>query len=409
MLLRMDETMNMFGLPADELDRAGAHWTAREILQQPQLWQEIGRQAAAALPEIRALLDGQLAGNPARRDARVILTGAGTSAYIGECLAPTLRQVLRCRVDAVATTDLVADPAANISSDPPALLVSFGRSGNSPESIAALEIVEAATPACAHLVFTCNAAGALSEHARRASRSCVLVLPERSNDRSFAMTSSFTGMLWAAAGTLGAISQIAPRSLVLGGLAQEMLSRCTPLLQRLVADRFERVVYLGAKELKGLAREAALKMLELTDGAVLALGETPLGFRHGPKTIVNDRTLVVAMLSNDPYTRRYDLDLLSELRQDGVARAVIALGANNGTADAGAGSSASADNVEVATPRGTAPCSDLELCLPYAVFAQSLALLRSLSLRVTPDNPNPAGTVHRVVRGVTIHPWPGSA
>ncbi len=392
--------MNMFGLPAVELDRAGAHWTAREILQQPQLWQEIGQQVATALPTIRALLDGQLA----RRDARVILTGAGTSAYIGECLAPALRQVLRCRVDPVATTDLVADPAANITSDPPALLVSFGRSGNSPESIAALDIVQATVPACGHLVFTCDAAGALSERAGRASRSRVLVLPERSNDRSFAMTSSFTGMLWAAAGALGALgtpSQIAQRGALLGGLAQEMLLRCTPLLQQLVADKFERVVYLGAKELKGLAREAALKMLELTDGAVLALAETPLGFRHGPKTIINDRTLVVAMLSNDPYTRRYDRDLLSELRQDGVARAVIALGAEVGAASG-------ADDVEVAMPPGIAACSDLELCLPYAVFAQSLALLRSLSLRVTPDNPNPAGTVHRVVRGVTIHPWPRS-
>ena len=52
-------------------------------------------------------------------------------------------------------------------------------------------------------------------------------------------------------------------------------------------------MYLGGQEFKGLAREAALKMLELSDGTVVALAETPLGFRHGPKTIVNGKTLVV--------------------------------------------------------------------------------------------------------------------
>ncbi len=53
--------------------------------------------------------------------------------------------------------------------------------------------------------------------------------------------------------------------------------------------------------------------------------------------------------------------------------------------------------------------SDLELCMPYALFAQTIALLRSLSLGLRPDNPNAAGTVSRVVKGVSIHPWHGGA
>jgi tagatose-6-phosphate ketose/aldose isomerase len=59
----------------------------------------------------------------------------------------------------------------------------------------------------------------------------------------------------------------------------------------------------------------------------------------------------------------------------------------------------------VLQPPGGAILSDLELCLPYVMFAQSLALLRSISLGVRPDNPNAAGTVSRVVKGVSIHPW----
>jgi tagatose-6-phosphate ketose/aldose isomerase len=166
-----------------------------------------------------------------------------------------------------------------------------------------------------------------------------------------------------------------------------------PLARALAAARYERVIFLGANALKGLAREAALKLLELTDGRVAALADTPLGFRHGPKTIVNARTLVVLFVSGDAYARRYDLDLLGELRRDGVAARVVALAADPAALAAG----------DFLVP-GSANATDLGLCFAYVAFAQCLALLQSLSLGITPDNPNPSGTVNRVVRGVSIYP-----
>jgi tagatose-6-phosphate ketose/aldose isomerase len=169
-----------------------------------------------------------------------------------------------------------------------------------------------------------------------------------------------------------------------------------PLLSELTHARFERVVYLGSAELSGLAREGALKMLELSDGQVVSLGESALAFRHGPKTILNGATLVVMFLSNDPYTRRYDLDLLAELRADAVAGRVIALAERGGMPG---------HRDTLVLGEGPADAlTDLELCLPYVVFAQALAILRSLSLGLSPDRPNGAGTVHRVVQGVRIYP-----
>ena len=244
------------------------------------------------------------------------------------------------------------------------------------------------------------------------------------------MTSSFTGMLLAAALALRVIPMDGTRSGRLSRLATHVLTSCLPLITSLVRAQFQRVVYLGSNELKGLAREAALKMLELTDGRVVSLAEAPLGFRHGPKTVVNGNTLVVVFLSNDAHTRRYDLDLLAELRRDSVAGRVIALssqpdaqdhpdtvvlgdGSSNDSAqtdsrDAARGNGADVFDVGGGGPAGhetpTAP-SDLELCLPYAVFAQTLAMLRSLSLSLSPDNPNAAGTVNRVVQGVSIYPY----
>jgi tagatose-6-phosphate ketose/aldose isomerase len=250
-------------------------------------------------------------------------------------------------------------------------------------------------------VVTCDTEGALAQFAKKHSRARLVVLPERSNDRSFAMTSSFTGMLLAGSLVLGAPRGGGSRIPVLEQAAARVLPERLPYLKGLVNSSFERVVYLGSKELKGLAREAALKMLELTDGKVVAVADSPLGFRHGPKTILNTKTLVVVFASNDDYTRQYDRDLVGELRRDGVAGRVITLCTRPLDGH-------HADDIVLGTGEA-ANLPDLELCLPYAVFAQSLALLRSLSLGLRPDNPNAAGTVSRVVKGVSIHPWRGSA
>jgi len=387
--------MEMLGLTAAQIQAGGAYWTAREITQQPQVWPEVERRVAAD-----AQLASFLAPLLANPELRVVLTGAGTSSFIGQCLAPALTRSRAPRAAAIASTDIVSCPESSLSPRTPTLMVHFARSGNSPESVAALELGEQCVERCAHLIVTCNAAGDLYRRAGTMHNAHALLLPEASNDQSFAMTSSFTGMLLAAAGALRVIAMDGTCSAHLSRLATHVLTACLPLVTSLVRAQFERVVYLGSNELKGLALEAALKMLELTDGRVVSLAEAPLGFRHGPKTIVNGSTLVVLFLSNDVHTRRYDLDLLAELRRDSVAGRVIALSSQTDV-------QGHPDTVVLGDGMGEAPAalSDLELCLPYVVFAQTLAMLRSLSLGLSPDKPNSAGTVHRVVQGVSIYPY----
>lgn len=386
--------METLGLSAAQIRAAGAHWTAREIAQQPQLWPQIAREVAAD-EALRAHL-APLLDDPARR---IVLTGAGSSAYIGQCLSPALSRAGR-RAAAIPTTDIVASPGSTLGSAAPTLMVHFARSGNSPESVAALELAERQVEHCHHLIVTCNPEGELSRRARGLRHAHSIVLPESCNDQSFAMTSSFTGMLLAAAVALGAVPADPGRIEAIAALGTEILTTHVPLAAALVRGQFDRVAFVGGNELKGLALESALKMLELTDGRVVSIGESPLGFRHGPKTIVNGSTLVVTFLSDDAYTRQYDLDLLRELRSDAVAGRVVALGAR---ADERDGS----DTIALAAgARAPGSLTDLELCLPYAAFAQTLALLRSISLGLSPDVPNAAGTVNRVVQGVSIHPFP---
>src|ERR1700722_1113834 len=380
--LQMDET---------SLNRAGALWTAREIAQQPASWlrtEGLVRQHAAT---IAAFLGPLLA----RADLRIILTGAGSSAFIGECLAPLLLRRLGCRVEAIATTDLLSGPTQYLQRDVPTLLVSFGRSGRSPESVAVVELAEQLLRECHQLVFTCNEQGTLYQRCRERRNSLAILLPPETHDQSFAMTSSFTAMMLAASlvfqGAKGEAEDVARISRATNVLLEQHNST----LRHLAAENYSRVVYLGSNGFKALAREAALKLLELTDGKVVAAFDSPLGFRHGPKTIVTDDTLVFVFISNDSYTRRYDLDLLRELRLDALAGRVIAVTAQ----------------VHAAVTQGEylqvpylADAVDGDLYFPYIVCGQLYAFHRSLSVGNTPDQPSNSGTVSRVVRGVTIHP-----
>ena len=372
---------------------SGAYWTAREIAQQPPLWREIARLVVSDTALAR-FLEQPRADEP----LRVVLTGAGTSSFIGECLAPALACRGWPRADAVATTDIVTSPGSFLVRDVPTLAVHCARSGNSPESVAAMELAEQCIDRCYHLVVTCNQQGALYRRARAMRRAHAVLLPEACNDQSFAMTSSFTGMLLAVAVALQLLPVDEAHIARLAEAGAHVLASCMPLVTSLVQARFERVVYLGSKELKGLAREAALKMLELTDGRVVAIADSPLGFRHGPKTILNAGTLVVAFLSNDAHACRYELDLLTELRRDAVAGRVIAVGSREHAAARPDGFVLGEEAVAL---------SDLELCLPYALFAQALGMLCSLALGLSPDSPNAAGTVNRVVQGVSIYPYGG--
>ncbi|MBA2535227.1 MAG: SIS domain-containing protein [Rubrobacter sp.] len=380
----------LLGLAPDQLERQGAWHTAREIAQQPAVWSETNESVRSHREETCAFLRPLFG----RQDLRVVLTGAGTSAFAGDILAPALSRRLGRRVDAVATTDAVSNPNEYFAEDLPTLLVSFARSGNSPESIAATALADQRLSECHHLVLTCDPDGRLYRDHSRAGRSLAFLMPERANDQGFAMTSSFTSMLLAAWLILGAVT---PEDLVdrLSGAAERLLRTRYEHARGLASSGYGRVVYLGSGPLKGLAYESALKMLELTAGAVVTSFDSPMGFRHGPKSILDGRTLAVVYVSGDPYTRRYDLDLLDELRRSMRPEDIVAVAA---------APFAGSDEFGVWVLDGLEGLDDPVLALPFVLVAQLLGLYFSLALGRTPDNPFPTKEVNRVVQGVTIHP-----
>jgi tagatose-6-phosphate ketose/aldose isomerase len=363
--------------------------TANEIAQQPGVW----RALTAILQTRRVDIDQFLAGwlvNPAHR---VIFTGAGSSCYIGEIVADHLNAMLGAEVRAISSTSLLTHPDLYFDADRPTLLVSFGRSGNSPESIGAVALARQCLRSPRFLHITCNADGALA--ADQGADTLTLLLPPESCDRGFAMTSSFSCMLLAAL----AVFDAAPWSKRLQSIEQlasqmeTLIPAWAPRVNQLAAKGFSRIVYLGSGPLESLAKESALKVLELTSGRILALANTSLGFRHGPKSVLNETTLVVVFRSVQAEARRYEQDLLNELKREQVTQYVV---------EVGPGVEAGADaEFFISAPVGL---SDVWLAPLWLLLAQQFALFASAALGLTPDNPFPDGTVNRVVQGVSIYP-----
>jgi predicted NBD/HSP70 family sugar kinase/fructoselysine-6-P-deglycase FrlB-like protein len=320
----------------------------------------------------------------ARGHDEVWFCGAGTSAFIGESLSAHLNELRTpARYRAVPTTELVAHPQGLLRHGMRRLLVSFGRSGESPETLATLALLERADADALHV--TCNADGALARSAGPRQRA--LVLPPETHDAGFAMTSSYSTMLLYALACFDdlPIADIAARLRQIAAAGSGVLAAAGRIAVQLPPP--QRVAFLGGGELGGAARESALKVLELTAGRVAAFWDSPLGFRHGPKSLVNEQTRIVVLLSTDPDARRYDDDVVVELRsQYGPSRVITV-----GTEDSGA------DIAFAGVPAGW----NIPL---YVLPAQVVAVTWSDRMGLNVDDPFPDGQLSRVVQGVRIYP-----
>lgn len=386
----------MFGYTEEDLHRLGAEHTAREIAQQPDAWAKTLALIEGRADEIKDFLARTIT-----PDTRVILTGAGTSAYTGDVARYGVATALPCRVESIPTTTLVASPQLWLEPETSTVLVSFGRSGNSPESVGAFDLVQEHTKHVTHLVITCDGDGALAQRARSTPGSFLLLLPEEVNDRGFAMTSSFTCMLLSAL-LFFDIGRLAENRAVVESLSAQgrrILEEDWAGIKALADTSPERLVYLGSGCLAELGRELALKNMELSNGRIVSVSESTLGFRHGPKTIVNDKTIVMVLGSGSGYTRRYVHDIARELHGDPGGHKVVGVAYNSDPELAA--------NTDQCFCISGAPMPEYYAALNYVLYGQLMGLFNSLAIGNTPDNPNPTGVVNRVVKGVTIYPYSG--
>lgn len=375
------------------LQSTGGYSTAHEIAGQPKLWMKTLDLFLCRRSGIQDFLQ-QINAHP---DIEVILTGAGTSAFIGDVLQGPFQKNTGNRTRAVATTDLVSHPENYFHTHTPTLLVSFARSGNSPESVASVELANNICKICYHLIITCNPEGKLASMSQQ--KSYVFMMPPEANDQSLAMTGSFTSMLLA--GLL--ISRVEDSENIKNQVdlavayANTILDTYATELKEVANLDFKRAIFLGSGPLLGTALESHLKLLELTDGIVVCKHDSYLGFRHGPKAIIDDTTLLVYLLSNNAYVQQYEADLIAAVNAGQWGMYSIGI------------SEVLPENVHVdlsivlSTDKSGIEEEFLAVC--SVLPAQILGFYKSLQLGLSPDNPSVNGKISRVVKGVNIYPY----
>jgi tagatose-6-phosphate ketose/aldose isomerase len=348
-------------------------YTWQEIFQQPLLW-------PTTVARVRAA-SGQL--NLDFEKARVLLTGAGSSAYAASAAASAWPRAV-----AIPTTDLLVDPQRYLV-DVDAV-ISLARSGNSPESAAVVERVRALRPDILQLAITCNQESSLVQSGLNG----LIVLDPRTNDRSLVMTGSFSNLVLAGL-ALAQPDTVAPHASLASDRASTLLAAIDQQCRRIAARASERIVVLSSSPLLGWGREAGLKILEMTGGRFPVVTETYLGLRHGPMSFLRADTLVLCLLSSDPVRRLYEVDLIEEIRSKKLGYPVAIAGP-------GEYGRLFAEVIPAVLPE--APD---EFRTPFEVLIpQLLGYHLSLRLGLNPDNPSPDGVITRVVQGVKIHSSP---
>lgn len=371
--------------------------TEREIIHQPGIWAATYRKVLKEAGAIEDFMSRSI-----EKADRIILTGAGTSAYIGLSLAGEFQAKWNTPAQAISTTDLVTHPEYYLSKQESVLLVSFARSGNSPESCAAATLTDKIVKHCDHLVITCDPGGKLSTHCEVSSKFMV-VLPEEANDKSLAMTSSYTGMMLAGL-LISRIRNIREEERNVGNLiayGAEILVNTLPELKKVAKLDFKRAVFLGSGPLLGTATESQLKLQELTDGHVICKVDSYLGFRHGPKAVTDPSTLMVYLFSNDPHVLQYERDLVHSMKKGRNAMYRIGIMESERISKFVEGEFDLV--VKMAEPEASLDEVYLSIC--EVIPAQLLGLFKSIELGLDPDSPSLSGAISRVVEGVNIYPY----
>lgn len=367
-------------------------FTHKEILQQPAMWRKQYAQMLAEKEVIASFLKKYLTD-----DTDVVLTGAGTSAFIGDAITPVMRGLWR-NVRSVPTTDLITHAGYLLDAERPLLLISFARSGNSPESVGAVRLANQLCKNIAHIYITCNKNGKLAAESGK-ENILLLQLPEETDDKSLAMTSSYSTMMMTCLmlAHIGNLEVDKEKIEKAAKNAEAILCNYEEKISKIAERKFERGVFLGSGALKGIAEECHLKLQELTDGAVVCKFDSFLGFRHGPKAVVNNKSLVVYLMTNEENVTRYETDLIRQVDSNNkpVAQVIVIAGKQPELPIAN-------PDLVVNMPYDVRETNYFGI-VPFVLVGQLLGFYASLAHGLNPDAPSVSGNIHRVVEGVTIY------
>jgi tagatose-6-phosphate ketose/aldose isomerase len=376
--------------------RGLAH-TPAEIAQQPETWISTFELFRRERPRIGEFLSASGIGDGPQPGLTVFLVGAGTSDYVGQSLAHLLRKSWQCEVFAVPSTDLLTHMDELITPPRKYLWISFSRSGDSAEGVAVLEQARKRHPDIRHLVISCNSNGRMLRDSADQPNALGICLHDAVNDRGLAMTSSFSNMV-VFGQCLAHTNDLRGYEKVLALLeraGREFLPRAADCAAALAKDGCTKACFVGSGALRAVAKESALKLLEMTAGKITTMSESVLGLRHGPMAALDAETLFVCFLSGDRRVQDYERDLLLEIGGKHLAKSRVVIAAQPSPGRD------MAEHYLMADGSGSIP-DDYRPALDV-IFGQLLGLFFSLRWDLQPDCPSPDGIISRVVQSVKIY------
>jgi len=257
----------------------------REIMSQPEVWSATWQRLEAGRGDLQELLFSQC------WDA-VLFTGCGSTHYLAMAAAGLHQQLSGQRARGVAASEVAFFPGG-VYPDVQAqmLLIAVSRSGETTETLQAVDRHHERQQAV--LGLTCRERSAL---ARRADLAIVLV---EADERSVAQTRAFTSLYMATQFIAGLVANDEAFVDALSRLparARTVFERHGEFVAQVARGDWERVIFLGSGPYYGLACEGMLKLKELSLSWSEAYRFTEL--RHGPIALVDERTLVIALLSD---------------------------------------------------------------------------------------------------------------
>ncbi len=389
--------LDYIGLDMDERIRRGLVYTPGEIKKQPEMWRQtesIVHSAGSRIADLLATLD--------MKETQIILSGAGTSYYVGICLEPFWRKQVSGLSEAWPTTRIVTEPGIVFDSNRPVLHVTFARSGNNPESIGAVELAQQLVKEVYHLGVTTNPDSYLARLSKSVDRAYSLVLPSEACDRGLAMTSSFTSLIVAGLTVARLLSNATQNNVVnsLASLAERIIADSNRLMGIVDEHRTERLYVMGDSSLYGVALEGLLKFEEFSDGQILGVAESFLGARHGSANVIDERTLVVYLLASNPYVRHYQMDVVREIseRRPQTPSVAVTLHRDEQLTDL-------VDYVLVLDESGLHSIPDTWRAPLDTVVLQCMALQCAIKLGKLPDSPFSHRATAKAIDGMRLHPY----
>ncbi len=329
--------------------------TSADIIGQIDAWTAVNDMLLSRADEIRQ------AWNDLDID-QVHITGCGSVNYLSQTTAPLLQDAVGLSCSAAPGSAYLGIGGWPMAKPERALLIVASRSGETSEMVQAVAAYRARG---GHNVW-CITTRSQSTLSRLAD---FVISTDEGYEPSVVQTRSFSALLAMAQGlatVLGGGKLHASEAIAAAGSAA--IERADSVLDQLgPLERFERVIVLGTRLGFGLAQEGQLLMNEmaLTDSSSHVL----LDFRHGPISMVDSATLVVALL--DPSASEADTAVVDDAASLGAAMLVVTMGPT----PKGSYLSASVD------PNGL---GHLPLMLP---ILQRLGLRIARSKGINPDRP----------------------